>query len=203
MKGDCNAQRIVSKQANDEITANCRKVKLGKALCNLAPLIGQSYGIQFEVPADGEDIEFKKPRRASLPQPMQPLKACYCTVTCHGPSEFPHACRLSEGVASEWQQWDADGTMGKNNSQLVDGGDAVQALSPVEIEAMKEAGVGGAAILDALMANSSTYDSKTQFAQVRAPCWPQKSPLFVSRCCAHASGLRHSACGAKKAVCSA
>lgn len=41
----------------------CRKVKVGKSLCSLAPLIGQYYGIQFEVPADGDAIQpMKKPR---------------------------------------------------------------------------------------------------------------------------------------------
>ena len=33
----------------------------------------------------------------------------------------------SEAATKEWEAWGADGTRGKNNSQLLDGGQAVQA----------------------------------------------------------------------------
>lgn len=40
-----------------------RKVKVGKAVCSLAPLIGQSYGVQFDISADGETVEVHKKAR--------------------------------------------------------------------------------------------------------------------------------------------
>jgi hypothetical protein len=40
----------------------CSKVKIGKALCSLEPLIGQYYGIQFALAADGQTLEFKRPK---------------------------------------------------------------------------------------------------------------------------------------------
>lgn len=63
-------------------------------------------------------------------------------------------------------EWDANGTMDKNNSELLDRGDAHQNLKPEDIEAMRAAGMGGEAIVEALLANSETYESKTHFAQV-------------------------------------
>ena len=60
-----------------------RKVKVGKTFCSLAPLIGHSYGVQFEIPADGEAIEVttKKARHShDLPPPwctlVRRLHAC-------------------------------------------------------------------------------------------------------------------------------
>lgn len=75
------------------------------------------------------------------------------------------------------KQWEANGTMDKNNSELLDRGDAHQNLKAQDIEAMKEAGMGGEAIVEALLANSETYESKTHFAQVLLPL----SVLFNSQ----------------------
>ncbi|KAK9916890.1 hypothetical protein WJX75_008379 [Coccomyxa subellipsoidea] len=112
------------------------KVKIGKALCSLEPLIGQYYGIQFALAADGQTLEFKRPKT-----------------------------ERDDGAPKD--EWDANGTMDKNNSELLDRGDAHQNLKPEDIEAMRAAGMGGEAIVEALLANSETYESKTHFAQAK------------------------------------
>lgn len=62
--------------------------------------------------------------------------------------------------------WEANGTLDKNNSELLDKGGANQNLTSEDIEAMKESGINGEAIIDAVIANSETFDSKTNFSQV-------------------------------------
>lgn len=106
-----------------------------------------------------------------------------CGALCH---------RTAEGAAArEWAEWEAEGTRGKNNSELVDAGGANQGLSSADIDAMKAAGVGGQAILDALAANSATFEGKTQFAQVPASSVPCFAGVALAGCrsCDH-----HHAC---------
>ncbi|BDA40995.1 tRNA (adenine(58)-N(1))-methyltransferase non-catalytic subunit [Coccomyxa sp. Obi] len=112
------------------------KVKMGKAMCCLDSLIGQYYGIQFELAADGQTLVFKRPK-------------------------------LERDDVAMVDKLDANGTMNKNNSELLDRGDANQNLKAKDIEAMREAGMGGEAIVEALLANSETYESKTHFAQAK------------------------------------
>ncbi|CAL8466719.1 g6255 [Coccomyxa elongata] len=111
-------------------------VKMGKAMCCLDSLIGQYYGIQFELAADGQTLVFKR-------------------------------AKLERDDVATVDKWDANGTMNKNNSELLDRGDANQNLKAKDIEAMREAGMGGEAIVEALLANSETYESKTHFAQAK------------------------------------
>ena len=42
-----------------------------------------------------------------------------------------------------------------------------QGLTTEQIEAMKEANLGGEAIVNALLANSETFEAKTEFSQVQ------------------------------------
>ena len=73
---------------------------------------------------------------------------------------------LTRNDVTTGDKLDANGSMDKNNSELLDRGDANQNLKAKDIEAMREAGMGGEAIVEALLANSETYESKTHFAQV-------------------------------------
>lgn len=54
----------------------------------------------------------------------------------------------------------------RSNAALVDSGEA-QALSAADIQAMKASGAGGAAILDAVIAGSATFEGKTEFSQAK------------------------------------
>ena len=53
---------------------------------------------------------------------------------------------------------------GTNNSELVDNNTA-QMLKHEEIEQMKQDGVGGKEIVDAVVKNSATYEKKTEYAK--------------------------------------
>jgi hypothetical protein len=65
-----------------------RKVKVGKTLCSLAPLIGHSYGVQFEVPADGEAVEITTKKARQGPKNT----SCRCIHPAPG-ARMPAACR--------------------------------------------------------------------------------------------------------------
>ena len=68
-----------------------------------------------------------------------------------------------------------------------------QGLTAEQIEAMKDANMGGEAILNALLANSETFEAKTEFSQVTQPasclmCLPsQAESLFLA--CRHPASL--------------
>ena len=57
-------------------------------------------------------------------------------------------------------------TSERNNSELQDSM-MNQGLTTEHIEAMKNANVGGEAIVNALLANSETFEAKTEFSQVQ------------------------------------
>ena len=64
-------------------------------------------------------------------------------------------------MPSDWDVVDEDAA---NNSKLI-AAPANQKLTQEDIEAMKEAGADGEAIIAALAAHSATFDSKTKFSQ--------------------------------------
>ena len=161
-------------------------MKIGRAMCSLEPLIGQYYGIQFALAADGQTLEFKRPKmerwatHASC-SCADPSHVAWLFVLCAKSISSPcHGLSRDDGTQKD--EWHANGTMDKNNSELLDRGDAHQNLKPADIEAMREAGMGGEAIVKALLANSETYESKTQFAQV-LPCIriTQNGPLSTEQ----------------------
>lgn len=145
-------------------------VKMGKAMCRLDSLIGQYYGIQFELAADGQTLVFKRTKleRWAHVGALLILHLVYMSL-CRGLSEtlLHHGLMLlTRDDVAPVDKMDANGTMNKNNSELLDRGDANQNLKAKDIEAMREAGMGGEAIVEALLTNSETYESKTLFAQV-------------------------------------
>ena len=62
-----------------------------------------------------------------------------------------------------------------------------QGLTTEQIEAMKDAAMGGEAIVNALLANSETFEAKTEFSQVTQPatcliCLPSQAESFFLPC---------------------
>ncbi|CAL5227088.1 g9994 [Coccomyxa viridis] len=106
------------------------KAKVGKVHVNLDPIIGQHYGVQFELGQNGRDISVK---------------------------------RHKSDRAAAWAAWKTV-TSERNNSELQDSM-MNQGLTTEHIEAMKNANVGGEAIVNALLANSETFEAKTEFSQ--------------------------------------
>ena len=80
--------------------------------------------------------------------------------------------------AAAWAAWKTV-TSERNNSELQDSM-MNQGLTTEQIEAMKDANVGGAAIVNALLANSETFEAKTEFSQVntrpRSMCTTSDQP---------------------------
>ena len=67
----------------------------------------------------------------------------------------------------EWAAWKTV-SQDRNNSELQDNMQN-QGLTAEHIEAMKDANMGGEAIVNALLANSETFEAKTEFSQVTRP----------------------------------
>lgn len=88
-------------------------------------------------------------------------------LTCFPPPPRRRfACRSTP--ATDWDPLpEAEpGLNTRSNAALVDSGEA-QALSAADIRAMKASGAGGAAILDAVIAGSATFEGKTEFSQAK------------------------------------
>ena len=72
-------------------------------------------------------------------------------------------CRICETAGVSWE---AVLEVTENNSRLIDAGEANQALSTADIEAMRAEGKSGDEIIQALTKNSATFASKTQYSRV-------------------------------------
>ena len=68
----------------------------------------------------------------------------------------------------------------RDNSALLDNNSANQRLTKADVDAMRAAGVAGADIIDAMVANSATFADKTQFSQARDIPRPAAVPPVLS-----------------------
>uniref|UniRef100_A0A453A6N5 tRNA (adenine(58)-N(1))-methyltransferase non-catalytic subunit TRM6 n=1 Tax=Aegilops tauschii subsp. strangulata TaxID=200361 RepID=A0A453A6N5_AEGTS len=123
-----------------------RTVKIGDKSCSLQPLLGRPFGSLFRVGPDG-----------LLP----------CQVNNNG-----WHCLIG---ADDGKPRDAGAAQDetRDNRSLVDNNTA-QTLSSEDIEAMKREGASGDAIVEALIANSSTFGNKTVFSQEKYKLKKQK-----------------------------
>lgn len=88
------------------------------------------------------------------------------TATSICACRFPtlHACALCFACSQPSDGITRVTETEKNNSGLHDD-NSNQRLTQADIQALKEAGKGGNAIVDALCSNSATFSAKTEFAQ--------------------------------------
>ncbi|KAL6653190.1 hypothetical protein ACP70R_012115 [Stipagrostis hirtigluma subsp. patula] len=119
-------------------------VKIGNKTCSLQPLVGRPFGSLFRVGADG-------------------LVPCAATADA-APSRDDNT---RDGANGQVQDETRD------NRSLVDNNTA-QNLSTDDIEAMKRDGASGDDIVEALIANSSTFGKKTVFSQEKYKLKKQK-----------------------------
>ncbi|KAM0873740.1 hypothetical protein ACQ4PT_037876 [Festuca glaucescens] len=130
-------------------------VKIGDKSCSLQPLVGRPFGSLFRVGPSG-------------------------LVPC-APSQGKDACSffqfMHDGAHVQAQAETRD------NRSLVDNNTA-QTLSSEDIEAMKREGASGDVIVEALIANSSTFGNKTVFSQEKYKLKKQKkyAPKVLLRC---------------------
>lgn len=131
-------------------------VKIGDKKCPLTPLIGCPFGSLFRVETGPKG-----------PQ----LAPC-------APSSSPAADATSMQERDDWQSKDET----KDNRVLLDNNTA-QSLSSEDIDAMRREGVNGDEIIEALIANSSTFGKKTAFSQEKYKLKKQKkyAPKIILR----------------------
>ncbi|MCL7027435.1 hypothetical protein MKW94_006983 [Papaver nudicaule] len=119
-------------------------LKIGDKKCSLQPLIGCPFGSMFQVEAG---------------------------------QKGPHLCRIAADAGDQTAQLQEKEEIQQNelkdNRALVDDNTA-QTLSFEDINAMKREGAAGRQIVDALIANSSTYMTKTAFSQEKYKLKKQK-----------------------------
>ncbi|MCO5559095.1 hypothetical protein L7F22_012687 [Adiantum nelumboides] len=129
-------------------------LKVGNSMCSLAPFIGASYGSAFEL------------QKGSLVQIPLPL-----------PVDCTEAQAIHEPPADSMQCDEADS---RDNRSLVDDNTA-QKLSAQDIDRMRGGSASGKDIIDALIANSTTYQNKTAYSQEKYKKKKQKkyAPFLV------------------------
>ncbi|KAI3981625.1 hypothetical protein MKX01_007545 [Papaver californicum] len=120
-------------------------LKIGDKKCSLQPLIGCPFGSMFQV-----EVGQKGPH------------------LCH-----IFAADADDQTAQLQEEEEIQQNEHKDNRALVDDNTA-QTLSFEDINAMKREGAAGRQIVDALIANSSTYTTKTAFSQEKYKLKKQK-----------------------------
>lgn len=136
------------------------RVRVGSAFVALDPLIGASFGSVFEVITDTRGGQFL----ARLV------------------NSSPSSGTAGEAVQAEEDRTESTEPKVRDNRQLVDNNTA-QGLSAEEIEVMKRQGAKGDEIIKALVANSTTFASKTEFSQEKYMRKKQKkyAPQLIVR----------------------
>ncbi|KFM22765.1 tRNA (adenine(58)-N(1))-methyltransferase non-catalytic subunit TRM6 [Auxenochlorella protothecoides] len=97
---------------------------------------------------------------------IQPLIGCPYGSTFGVAPDGKTLQQIPPAVAADWLE-EAALEVTKNNSQLIDAGDANQQLTSERIADLRSQGVHGSAIVEALAAHSATFDAKTEFSQAK------------------------------------
>lgn len=66
--------------ASKNLLSSCSKAKVGKVHVNLDPIIGQHYGVQFELGQNGRDISVKRHKsdRYKIHEPLSAARRGSC-----------------------------------------------------------------------------------------------------------------------------
>ncbi|KAI5082599.1 hypothetical protein GOP47_0002342 [Adiantum capillus-veneris] len=131
-------------------------LKVGNSMCSLAPLINAPYGSAFELQR-GSLVQIPPPLPADLAEAQAALNPPADSMLCDEPR-------------------------GRDNRSLVDDNTA-QKLSAQDIDRMRTDCASGKDIVDALIANSSTFHNKTAYSQEKYKKKKQKkyAPFLVIR----------------------
>lgn len=115
-------------------------VKIGNTKCWLDALVGHPFGSVFEVQSGAKGGSFVR--------------------------VSPSGADLRDGLGEkdDGEEAPGDEVKGKDNRSLIDNNTA-QTLSAEDISKMRTEGVSGRAIMEALVANSATFHTKTAFSQ--------------------------------------
>ncbi|KAI4336790.1 hypothetical protein L6164_015271 [Bauhinia variegata] len=129
------------------------KLKIGNKNCSLQPLIGCPYGSLFQLET-GPNGPYLSRTIAS--------NQVVCDLSVH-----------ISGNDAEDRRDSQINVDSRDNRSLIDNNRA-QGLSGEDIEAMKREGARGDEIIEALIANSSTFEKKTSFSQEKYRLRKQK-----------------------------
>lgn len=115
-------------------------MKIGNTKCWLDALVGHPFGSVFEVQSGAKGGSFVR--------------------------VSPSGADLRDGLGEkdDGEEAPGDEVKGKDNRSLIDNNTA-QTLSAEDISKMRTEGVSGRAIMEALVANSATFHTKTAFSQ--------------------------------------
>ncbi|GAU26850.1 hypothetical protein TSUD_02520 [Trifolium subterraneum] len=120
------------------------KLKIGNKNCSLQPLIGCPFGTVFQLDSSSDGAPFLSPLQSK--------------------GNVNNTEEIKDG---QFQAESKDGQLSsesKDNRSLIDNNTA-QSLTGEDIEDMRRQGAKGNEIIEALIANSATFDKKTSFSQ--------------------------------------
>ncbi|XP_050888369.1 uncharacterized protein LOC127093475 isoform X4 [Lathyrus oleraceus] len=129
------------------------KLKIGNKNCSLQPLIGCPFGTVFQLDTSDSDGPFLSP--------FQPK------------GDVNNTDEIKDGHFQAESKDDQPNSESKDNRSLIDNNTA-QSLTGEDIEDMRRQGAKGNEIIEALIANSATFDKKTSFSQEKYRLKKQK-----------------------------
>lgn len=200
-------QWVVIRYANDKTflqrASATSTIRLAHFKCPLAPLIGSQFGSVFEAVFDADHSETpaappqKKPKKSRGPEVT--VKAGKL-VRLDDP---PAPCGEMESLEARQAELEAElceikarlagsapAKKVSDNRSLVDS-QVNQRLRASEISQMKDTGVSGEKIISALLANSRTFEDKTEESKekyIRRKHAVHSTRIRVLRCCAQTIG---------------
>ena len=142
-------------------------VKLGKMACDTAELLGVAFGSRLQVVSCGAGKGGRKAQGRLVPLDERVLATDAEELETRAPPAPAPAPSPARRLARALTRRFVGPATGTNNSELVDNNTA-QMLKHEEIEQMKQDGVGGKEIVDAVVKNSATYEKKTEYAKENA-----------------------------------
>ncbi|KAL9330452.1 hypothetical protein ACSQ67_000062 [Phaseolus vulgaris] len=138
------------------------KLKIGNKNCSLQPLIGRAFGTVFQVDNAPEG------------PCLSPAQVNVNNAEEIGDGQGSHELRDKVNVNNVEEVRDGEVNVeSRDNRALVDNNTA-QSLTGEDIEAMRRQGARGNEIIEALIANSATFEKKTSFSQEKYRLKKQK-----------------------------
>ncbi|TKY57638.1 tRNA (adenine(58)-N(1))-methyltransferase non-catalytic subunit trm6 [Spatholobus suberectus] len=138
------------------------KLKIGNKNCSLQPLIGRAFGTVFQVET-APDGPYLSPAQVNVNN-SEEVRDGQVDVESRDKVNVSNAEEVRDGQ---------ENVETRDNRALVDNNTA-QSLTGEDIEAMRRQGARGNEIIEALIANSATFEKKTSFSQEKYRLKKQK-----------------------------
>lgn len=139
------------------------KLKIGNKNCSLQPLIGRAFGTVFQVETSS-DGPYLSPAHVNVNNNGEEVRDGEVSVESSEKVDVNNGEEVRDGGVN---------VESRDNRALVDNNTA-QSLTGEDIEAMRRQGARGNEIIEALIANSATFEKKTSFSQEKYRLKKQK-----------------------------